>query len=155
VIQDARNLRATIGDHGKPVAAKVVARSDDEVDLALLDIATPNLPAVTFAAHADVEPGLPVGILGYPIPDAFDDEKLRQTVSLYTGRIASIRNGTLELDAPIIPGESGGPVFDGRTGEVIALAESRFDEEKAIGFATPLDVIAPFLAAHPPSGPAH
>jgi hypothetical protein len=31
---------------------------------------------------------------------------------------------------------------------VIGIAESRFDEERAIGFATPLDVIEPFLAMH-------
>ena len=88
-------------------------------------------------------------MLGYPIPDAFEDEHLRSVVSLYTGRIASVRNGTMEIDVPIIPGESGGPVFDGESGAVIGLAESRFDDERAIGFATPVDVIARFLAAHP------
>lgn len=149
VIDAARDLRAQVGDTGRAVPATIVARTNDDIDLALLDIATPNLPAVTFAAAPDVEPGLAIGLLGYPIPDAFEDEHLRRTVSLYTGRVASLRNGTLELDAPVIPGESGGPVFDGRTGEVIGIAESRFDEERAIGFATPLDVIAPFLAAHP------
>ncbi len=148
VIADARNIRATVGDSGRSVPAHLVAKSNDDIDLALLDIATQSLPAVAIAAHADVEPGLAIGILGYPIPDAFADEHLGQTVSLYTGRVASVRNGTLELDAPVIPGESGGPVFDGRTGDVIGIAESRFDEERAIGFATPLDVIAPFLAAH-------
>ena len=150
VIEDARDLRASVGDTGRPVPVRVVARSNDDVDLALLEIATPNLLPAPFASHLDVQPGLAVGILGYPIPDAFQDEHLRQTVSLYTGRVASVRNGTLELDAPIIPGESGGPVFDGRTGDVIGIAESRFDEERAIGFATPLDVIGPFLAAHGP-----
>jgi S1-C subfamily serine protease len=154
VIDDARDLRATVGDRGKPVRTRLVARSDDDVDLALLDVATPNLPAVTLAAHPQLDPGLPIGVLGYPIPDAFQDEHLRQTVSLYTGRIASVRNGTLELDAPIIPGESGGPVFDAQTGAVIGIAESRFDEERAIGFATPVDVIAPFLGAHPLRCPA-
>ena len=149
VIADARDVRATVGDNGRSVPAHLVAKSNDVIDLALLDIATQGAPAVAFAAHADIEPGLEIGILGYPIPDAFADEHLGQTVSLYTGRVASVRNGTLELDAPIIPGESGGPVFDGRTGDVIGIAESRFDEERAIGFATPLDVIAPFLAAHP------
>lgn len=148
VIDAARDLRATVGDRGKPVPTRLVARSNDDVDLALLDIATPNLPAVAFPNHVDVEPGLAIGILGYPIPDEFDDEHLDRTVSLYTGRVASVRNGTLELDAPIIPGESGGPVFDGRTGAIIGLAESRFDDERAIGFATPLDVIGPFLAVH-------
>jgi S1-C subfamily serine protease len=106
------------------------------------------LPAVSLPSHVDVEPGLAIGILGYPIPDEFEDEHLDRTVSLYTGRVASVRNGTLELDAPIIPGESGGPVFDGRTGAIIGLAESRFDDERAIGFATPLDVIEPFLSVH-------
>ncbi len=149
VIDDARDLRATVGDTGRAVPTRLVARSDDDVDLALLDIPTPNLPAAPFGTAAEVAPGLPIGILGYPIPDAFEDEHLRQTVSLYTGRVASVRNGTLEIDAPVIPGESGGPVFDARTGDLIGIAESRFDEERAIGFATPLDVIAPFLAAHP------
>jgi S1-C subfamily serine protease len=92
--------------------------------------------------------GRDVGVLGYPIPDAFEDEHLDTVVSLYTGRIASVRNGAIEIDVPIIPGESGGPVFDAATGNVIGLAESRFDDERAIGFATPVDVIARFLAAH-------
>ena len=93
--------------------------------------------------------GRDIGVLGYPIPDAFEDEHLRTVVSLYTGRIASVRNGTMEIDVPIIPGESGGPVFDAASGTVIGLAESRFDDERAIGFATPVDVIDRFLAEHP------
>jgi S1-C subfamily serine protease len=60
-----------------------------------------------------------------------------------------VRRGALEIDVPIIPGESGGPVFNIATGEVIGIAESRFDEERAIGFATPIDAATRFLAAHP------
>jgi len=149
VVADARNLRAKVGDAGKPVPLRVTAVSNDDDDLALLDIPTPNLPPIALGTMDDVVPGRSVGVLGYPIPDAFEDEHLRAVVSLYTGRIASVRNGTMEIDVPIIPGESGGPVFDGRSGEVIGLAESRFDDERAIGFATPVDVIARFLAAHP------
>jgi S1-C subfamily serine protease len=63
--------------------------------------------------------------------------------------VASLRKGALELDVPIVPGESGGPVFDVTTGDVIGIAESRFDEERAIGFATPIDEATRFLAAHP------
>ncbi|HEY0396133.1 MAG TPA: S1C family serine protease [Candidatus Elarobacter sp.] len=77
------------------------------------------------------------------------DEHLGRTVSLYTGRVASVRKGALEIDVPIIPGESGGPVFDVSTGQVIGIAESRFDEERAIGFATPIDAATRFLASHP------
>jgi S1-C subfamily serine protease len=149
VIADARNLRAKVGDAGKPVALRVIAVSNDEDDLALLEIAPANLPPVTLGSMESVVPGRAVGVLGYPIPDAFEDEHLRAVVSLYTGRIASVRNGTMEIDVPVIPGESGGPVFDARSGDVIGLAESRFDDERAIGFAIPVDTIARFLAAHP------
>ena len=149
VVADARNLRAKVGDAGAALPLRVVAVSDDDDDLALLEIARPNLTPVAFGSMRDVVPGRAVGVLGYPIPDAFEDEHLRAVVSLYTGRIASVRNGTMEIDVAIIPGESGGPVFDASSGEVIGLAESRFDDERAIGFATPVDVIARFLAAHP------
>lgn len=149
VVADARDLRARVGDAGKALPARVNATSDDEDDLALVDIAAPNLPPVTLGDMRTVVAGRAVGMLGYPIPDAFEDEHLRTVVSLYTGRIASVRNGTIEVDLPVIPGESGGPVFDAKTGEVIGLAESRFDDERAIGFATPVDVIARFLRAHP------
>lgn len=149
VVADARDLRARTGDAGTAVPLRVVAVSDDDDDLALLEIRTPNLRAVSFGDMREVVPGRAVGVLGYPIPDAFEDEHLRTVVSLYTGRIASVRNGTVEIDVPVIPGESGGPMFDGETGEVIGLAESRFDDERAIGFATPVDIIARFLRAHP------
>jgi S1-C subfamily serine protease len=149
VVADARDLRAKVGDTGKAVPLRVTAVSDDDDDLALLEIPTPNLTPIAFGTMQSVIPGRAVGVLGYPIPDAFEDERLRAVVSLYTGRIASVRNGTMEIDVPIIPGESGGPVFDARSGEVIGIAESRFDDERAIGFATPVDVIARFLAAHP------
>jgi S1-C subfamily serine protease len=149
VVDDERDLRATVGDVGPAVPARVVARTaEDASDLALVEISTPNLPVTRLADPGTIEPGRPIGLLGYPIPDAFSDEKLRRTVSLYDGRVASVRNGTLEIDLPIVPGESGGPVFDAQTGAVLGLAESRFDEERAIGFATPVGEIRAFLAAH-------
>ena len=149
VVADARDIRAKLGDTGPAYPVRIVATSNDDDDLAILQIDAQNVPAVAFGRNADIVPGRAIGVLGYPIPDAFEDERLRPTVSLYAGRIASVRNGTIEIDVPIIPGESGGPVFDARTGAVLGLAESRFDDERAIGFATPVDVIVPFLNAHP------
>jgi S1-C subfamily serine protease len=147
VIADAKDLVATIGD-GPHAPAHVVAKSNDELDLAIVDTSIPNRPVAQLGSSRALVPGTPVGGLGYPIPDAFEDEKLRRTVSLYTGRVASVRNGALELDVPIIPGESGGPVFDATSGAVIGIAESRFDDERAIGFATPIDEAKSFLNAH-------
>jgi S1-C subfamily serine protease len=147
VIQDAKDLIGTIGD-GPHAKAHVVARTDDDIDLALVDVAIPNAKPARLGSSKDLVPGTAIGVLGYPIPDAFEDERLGQTVSLYTGRIASVRKGALEIDVPIIPGESGGPVFEATSGAVIGIAESRFEEERAIGFATPIDEAASFLASN-------
>jgi S1-C subfamily serine protease len=148
VIDDAKDLVATIGD-GPHAPARVVARTGEDEDLALVDVPLKNQQAAKLGSTDGILPGTPIGLLGYPIPDAFEDEHLRRTASLYTGHVASIRNGALEIDMPVIPGESGGPVFDVTTGTVIGIAESRFDDERAIGFATPIDEATKFLAAHP------
>jgi serine protease Do len=149
VIDGAKHLEATIGD-GAHGPARVIATTDDELDLAILDVPIRDAKPAPLGSSAQVVPGTAIGVLGYPIPDAFEDEKLERTASLYTGRVASIRRGALEIEVPIIPGESGGPVFDATTGAVIGIAESRFDEERAIGFATPIDLAKAFLAKHPP-----
>jgi S1-C subfamily serine protease len=130
-------------------AKDLVATTGEAEDLAIVDVPLKNQKAAKLGSIEHLEPGTAIGVLGYPIPDAFQDERLGTTVSLYTGHVASIRKGALEIDVAIIPGESGGPVFDAATGDVIGIAESRFEEERAIGFATPIDFATRFLAAHP------
>jgi len=48
-----------------------------------------------------------VGLLGYPIPDQFDDEGLGLATSLNSGRVSSLREDAIEVTLPIVPGESG------------------------------------------------
>ncbi len=151
VIDGARDLHATIGEK-KSVPARVIA-SDVKQDLALVEIATPNLPVARLGNSRGIDPGEPIGVAGFPIPDAFEDEGLGVATSVYSGRISSVRKDALELDLPVIPGESGGPVFDAANGTVIALAESRFDEEKAIGFGIPIDDARAFLQGKLRGGP--
>jgi serine protease Do len=144
VIHDARDLKVTIDDrHVAP--AHTIAR-DEKADLALVETRAKNLRAAFLGSSMHVEPGDAIGVAGYPIPDAFADEGLGTASSVYAGRVSSVRKDALELDVPVIPGESGGPVFDASTGEIVGLAESRFDEEKAIGFAIPIDDARRFIA---------
>ncbi len=144
VVHGARALRVTL-DERRSVPARVVA-VDAKNDLALIRIDVPGRVIARLGRARDVEPGTAVGIAGYPIPDAFSDEHLGIKTSVYAGRVSSQRSDSLELDLPVIPGESGGPVFDASTGVVIALGESRFDDEKAIGFGIPIEVAEQFLA---------
>jgi len=143
VIHGARDLHVTIGEKRR-VPANVSAR-DAKSDLALVETSAADLPVVALGTSKNLEPGTPIGVAGYPIPDAFADEGLGMATSVYAGRISSIRKDALELDLPVIPGESGGPVFDVEDGTIVALAESRFDEEKAIGFGIPIDDARRFL----------
>ena len=152
VVTGARAIVATIGD-GPHAAAHVVAKTgadpDRDLDVAIVDVPLPDSKPAKLGSSANLEPGTPIGLLGYPIPDAFDDMRVTRTASLYTGRLASIRKGTLEIGITLVGGESGGPVFDATTGDVIGLANSSFDDERSIGFATPIDAAKAFLAKHP------
>jgi len=143
VIHDASDLRATLDDT-RTVPAHVTA-SDAKADLALVEIAVPNRPVAALGSSANLAPGTAVGLAGYPIPDAFEDEHLGERVSVYGGRVSSLRKDAVELDLPVIPGESGGPIFDARSAAVVALADSRFDDEKAIGFGVPIEDAERFL----------
>jgi len=143
VVRDARDLHATVGE-GVEIPVRVIA-SDRKKDVALVETSKPDLPVAVLGTSRSLEPGMAVGVAGFPVPDYFQDEDLGVSTSIRAGRIASVRKHTVELDFGIIPGESGGPVFDASSGAVVGLAEWRFEDEKAIGFAIPIDDAKSFL----------
>lgn len=143
-VDHARNLHITI-DNKRRVPGSVIAENSD-LDIAVVTTKT-QLPAAKLGDSSALQAGQPIGVMGYPIPDAFESEGLGLATSIDSGRISSFRKHALELNLPIVPGESGGPVFD-EVGEVIGLAESRFDEERSIGFALPINETRAFLRAH-------
>ncbi len=147
-IDGAWDLHVTVGNRWK-APARVVASSED-LDLALLRTPRRQLPTIGLgsSSHLQDDVGREVALLGYPIPDEFDDEGLGLATSLNTGRLSSVRKDALEVTLSIVPGESGAPVFIAATGEVVGIAESRFDEERSIGFALPIDDVKKFLRFH-------
>jgi S1-C subfamily serine protease len=151
-IDGAWDLSITVDDQRR-APARVIA-SDSKLDVALLRTPRKNLPALALgsSAHLREQVGRQIGLVGYPIPDEFDDEGLGLASSTFDGRLSSVRPGALEVTLSIVPGESGAPVFIADTGEVVGVAESRFDEERSIGFALPIDDAKKFLhrvdAAH-------
>ncbi|MEO6836558.1 MAG: serine protease [Candidatus Tumulicola sp.] len=144
-IDGAWDISITAGNRVR-VPAKVIA-SNGDLDVALVRTRRPNLPVIALGSSADLraEIGRQIGLLGYPVPDEFNDEGLGLATSLNAGLLSSVRKDALEVTISIVPGESGAPVFFADTGEVIGVAESRFDSEHSIGFALPIDDAKTFL----------
>ena len=144
-IDGAWNLTVTSGNKSR-TPAHVVA-SNANLDLALVRTRRPNLPVAQLGSSSNLEPeiGREIGLLGYPVPDEFDDEGLGLATSLSSGLLSSIRKDAVEVTTSIVPGDSGGPLFFADTGEIFGLADSRFESEPSIGFGVPIDDAKKFL----------
>jgi len=140
-VDRARNLHVTI-ENKRRVAGHVTSLNS-RLDIAMVTTKA-FLPVAKLGDSSALVAGEEIGVIGYPIPDAFEEEGLGLATSVDSGRISSFRKHALELNLPIVPGESGGPVFT-NDGSVIGLAESRFDEERSIGFALPINETRAFL----------
>lgn len=124
--------------------AKEVA-TDIDSDLALLRISGPALPALKLGDSAKVREGQEVFFTGYPIgsilgphpathraiiasvtpiaiPLARAGELRQQTIR----RLAAGQYPVFQLDATAYPGNSGSPLYDAATGEVIGIVNKVF-----------------------------
>jgi S1-C subfamily serine protease len=147
-VDGAWDLHVTVADKHK-FAAKVIAQ-DATLDVALVRTAEPDLPVAKLgsSAHLGDDLGRLLGLVGYPIPDEFQDEGLTLAKSINAGHLSSVRNNQFEVSLSIVPGESGAAIFIADTGEIVGIAESRFDDERSIGFALPIDDVRAFLHKH-------
>ena len=144
-VDQARNIKLTIANRYK-VGGTLVA-ADPKLDVAVVATKA-KLPAAKLGDSSQAQPGQSIGLMGYPIPDIFQEDGLGLATSINSGRISAIRPHAIELNLPIVPGESGGPVFGSADASVVGVAESRFDEERSIGFALPINEAKPFLHKH-------
>jgi S1-C subfamily serine protease len=144
-VDGAWDMHVTI-DNAQRASAYVAALNRD-VDVALVRTRRAGLPVVHLLPWRDLhrEVGRDVGLLGYPIPDEFEDEQLGVATSLDRGIFSAVRRGAIEVTLPIVPGESGGPIFLADDGRVIGIAESRFEDEHSIGFGLPIGDALRFL----------
>lgn len=127
-----------------------VVAQNSALDVALVRTSATRLSVAQLGTSAQLrnQAGREIGLLGYPIPDAFRDDGLGLATSLDVGRLSAFRRSALEVTLQIVPGESGGPVFLADTGEIVGMAESRFETEPSIGFALPIDDAKRFLHKH-------
>jgi len=113
---------------------------DDEHDLALLRFEGAPVPALTLATGPTVREGSSIALMGFPLGGqlGFAHVTHRGIVAARVGVvlpapsatalnpqvISQLRRGgfeMLQLDAVAYPGNSGGPVFDAASGEVVGI----------------------------------
>jgi S1-C subfamily serine protease len=166
------------GSDAKAHAARVV-RTDEEHDLALLEVQGVTLPALALGDSDSVREGQEVAFTGFPIgmvlglypvthrgivaaitPMARPVEDAR---TLNAAQIKRLRNlfHAFQLDATAYPGNSGSPVFALDTGEVIGVInsvvvkesrESVLQKPSGISYAIPARHVRALLGQAPGSG---
>lgn len=154
-------------------SARLLGR-DLRNDLALLEIDGPAVPALTLSTGPEAPEGTGIALMGFPIGQALGWAHVthRGIVSAWTGiatpasdpaglnprAVRQLREGNfriMQLDAVAYPGNSGGPVLDVETGEVIGVVqggtvkgtkEAALSAPTGITFAVPASAAAALLA---------
>lgn len=142
-------------------------------DLALLRIDGAPLPVLPLAAPSSIAEGQSVVLMGFPMGGAlgFKPVSHRGMISSITpiaapvanarqlneAAISRIRQGSFDiyqLDATAYPGNSGGPVLDADSGEVVGVVNSVFikgsketalTDPSGISYALPVRLVADLL----------
>lgn len=120
-----------------------IRRFDKEADLAELELKEP-LEGISplLLAIADPVQGSPIAVVGY----AYGEEQ-----SIISGMVSVISKKETRIDAPVINGNSGGPLLNFK-GEVIGVVIARRDY--GIGVAVPLRSFREFLETAVPPKPS-
>jgi len=102
-----------------------VARTDSDPDLAILTMAAGSTLPLEFDSIKPSE-GQEIQVIGYPTAsDQIDlDASKYYAPTFHTGRVSRVGPRTLQVDAPITTGNSGGPVISLR-GKVLGVVAVR------------------------------
>lgn len=123
-------------------------------DVAILKVNQEGLPTVQFGDDSAVSPGDRLSVIGYPglgIDQIFEERNTVLEPTLTTGVVSARRTletgiDTIQTDAAINSGNSGGPMFND-DGEVVGLATfgpTDLDIEQ-VGFGLPVSTARTFM----------
>ena len=161
---------------GGPELREVSASATEPgYDLAVLTLQGAPLPALAMAAPAPVPDGLSVAMIGFPLGAALGLTPVTHrgivaattaialppptTQQLDAKTLARLRQGAFEvfqLDATAYPGNSGSPLLDATTGEVLGVVnmvfvkgtkESALSAPSGISYAIPIRHVQAMLGA--------
>jgi S1-C subfamily serine protease len=176
---DAQKLETlavlTIVDGQRQVREARIVASSPEHDLTLLQIDGPALPALPLGDASKVREGQSIAFIGFPIGSVlgFTPVTHRGIVSAITPIVIPVDNTSrlnatnrnflsrgsfpvFQLDATAYPGNSGSPVFDQDSGEVVGIVnmvlvkaskESGLSQPSGITYAIPVNHLVALITA--------
>ncbi len=141
VVEGAQSIRVRLNDETEYDA--VLIKSDDQTDLAVIQIRANNLKVAVLGKSSEVKVGQAVLAIGNPLGE------LGGTVT--SGIISALDReitvdghsmSLLQTDTAINPGNSGGGLFN-MVGELVGVvnAKSSGSEIEGLGFAIPVDTV--------------
>jgi hypothetical protein len=129
--------------------ARVVARGEDDVDLALLRVDAPNIAQLNLHDHPPHSEAQ-VALAGYARVHIWAAEQFGELVpSIRHGTVTGIlKSGSCVLhDVLCRPGDSGGPLFDPISGTIVGVQTAGWHDEEE-GYAIGVPVLAEFLKSN-------
>ena len=132
VIENAGAVEVHLND-GRSLPAKFVG-ADRVADVAVLKIDAGDLPPLAFGDSDDVRIGQMVIAVGNPF--GLQETVTRGIISGKARRVSEAANEFFQTDAPVNPGNSGGPLVD-LNGRIIGLNNAMLQNTAGIGFAIP------------------
>lgn len=128
---------------------------DPQIDLAVLSVASADLPYLGLGDSDAAEPGEEVRVFGFPFGGEVEVGRTNlpdivPNVSVTRGAFSAARaddagnTAFLQTSATVNPGNSGGPMVD-REGFVLGVVRLRLREGDGIGFAIPVNAVKDFL----------
>lgn len=169
-------VQVRVGQSDWQMRTATVLETDVARDLTLLRVAGAPGPALQIGDSRRVREGDDLAFMGFPIGGSlgFSHVTHRATVSSITSAalpspsaerlkeqaIRSLRNGTFDifqLDATAYPGNSGGPLFDPDTGDVMGVMnmvlikntrESALSQPSGISYAIPSRYVQELVDRH-------
>jgi S1-C subfamily serine protease len=150
VIQGSERVRIRLNDGGELEGR--VAGTDPWTDLAVVQASASGLPYAAFGDSATLRVGQLVVAIGSPF--GFESTVTAGVISALGRTLRSITghlvDNVIQTDAALNPGNSGGPLVDGR-GQVIGINTAIIQPAQGICFAIPINMakhILPQLLQH-------
>lgn len=136
VVKRASDIDVLFSDGARVDAALIGA--DTVNDIALLHVDRTGLHELEFGNSNDVKIGEKVIAVGNPLGLSFSVTE--GIISAKDRVIKSGAAGLIQIDAPVNPGNSGGPLLN-TDGEVVGIVNAKLQGYEGLGFAIPSNVV--------------